>query len=253
MLIQNTTTIKKYDENNMLLNTEETVSTVNYLRSNEEGNFIKIYTENFEVLNTLPSCCLHLLFELCKHISYANISDKYGGQLIRINKSMREDIQETLGIKKRAFFSNLKILKDKKIVKDFGNGDYQVNPNIIGKGLFEYNPKLKYGGIKDIRESFNSNRKTTTQVEYDIPLIKESLEIELDKMKEEYGRVRDREVRKIIAEDITAYEIEINRLNDTEYTKNINYEAIEKLQNNIKESHAEIVEVIEEEEFGEQQ
>jgi len=250
MLIQNTTTVKKYDENDVLLNTEETVRTINYKRGNEEGNFIKIYTDNMEILNKLQPCCLHLLFELCKQMSYADIRDKYGGQLIRINKSIREDIQKELNIKKRAFFKNLKILKDNGVIKDCGSGDYQINPNLIGKGLFEYNPKLKFGGIKDIRETFDTEMVSATEVEYNIPLIKEALEAELEALKKEYAKVNDRTLSRMIASDIKAYEHEISRLDDKEYTKTIRYENIKNLEENMKELREEIIETLEEGEFG---
>lgn len=252
MLIQNSTTIKKYDENDVLLNTEETISTVNFKRSNEEGNFIKIYTDNMDMLSNLPPCCLHLLFELCKHMSYADVKDKHGGQLIRINKSIREDIQQAVGIKKRAFFKHLKILKDNGIIKDCGSGDYQINPRLIGKGLFEYNPKLKFGGIKDIRETFDTDKLASTEIEYNIPLIKELLGTELEALKEEYAKVKNKKTARLIAIDIKAYESEINKLNDTEYTKNIRYEEIENLKNNMKELHDDIVESGETSEFGDE-
>lgn len=235
MLIQNTEIVKHYDENDVLLDTTETSKIVNFKKSNEEGKYIKIYEEGLEKLVSLSANALLLLFELCKEMSYADIKDKAGGQIVRINKSIREDIQDRLGIKKRAFYSLLAILKDNNIIRSFGNGDYQINPNIIGKGLFEYNPRFKYGGIKDLRETFSQDKVSNTAIEYDIPLIKEQLEIELEKIRNEYDTSNDREYRKYLAKMINDFQYEIKKLNDTEYTKKIKYSDIQDLQERIQE------------------
>lgn len=243
MLVQNTEIVKHYDENNLLLDTTETSKIVNFKKSNEEGKYIKIYEEGLEKLLSLSANAFLLLFELCKEMSYADIKDKAGGQIVRINKSVREDIQDRLGIKKRAFYSLLAILKDNNIIRSFGNGDYQINPNIIGKGLFEYNPKLKYGGIKDLRDTFSQEKVSNTVVEYDIPLIKGQLESELERIRREYDTSDDREYRKYLANLINSFHFEIEKLNDTEYTKKIKYSEIKDLQDRMQD----VIDDIEEE------
>lgn len=243
MLVQNTEIVKHYDENNLLLDTTETSKIVNFKKSNEEGKYIKIYEEGLEKLLALSANAFLLLFELCKEMSYADVKDKAGGQIVRINKSVREDIQDRLGIKKRAFYSLLAILKDNNIIRSFGNGDYQINPNIIGKGLFEYNPKLKYGGIKDLRETFSQEKVSNTAIEYDIPLIKGQLELELEKIRSEYDTSDDREYRKYLANMINSFQFEIKKLNDTEYTKKIKFNDIKDLQDRMQD----VIDEIEEE------
>ncbi len=235
MLVKNTEITKHYDENNVLLETTETSKVVNFKKSNEEGTYVKVYDEGINKLLSLSSSVFPLLFELCKEMSYADIADKVGGQLVKINKSVREDIQQNLGIKKRAFFSQLDILKKNDIIRSCGNGDYQINPTIIGKGLFEYNPQLKYGGIKDLRDNFSKNTSTKTTIEYDIPMIKESLEQQLEQLHSEYRNTTDRELKPYLGNMINDFSRKIQKLNDTEYTKKIRYEDIKDLQERMQD------------------
>ena len=235
MIVQNTETVKHYDENNVLIETTETTKTVNFKKENEEGKYIKVYEEGLEKLLSLSANSFLLLFELCKEMSYADINDKAGGQIIRINKSVREDIQEKLGIKKRAFFSLLNNLKENHIIRNLGNGNYQINPNVIGKGLYEYNPKLKYGGIKDLRETFSKDAVSKTSIEYDIPMIKAQLELEIEKIREEYNTTSDREFRQCLAIDLNKIVNDLKKLDDTEYTKKMKYSYAKDLQERIQD------------------
>ena len=80
--------------------------------------------------------------------------ENYGGQIVTVRKDIRDAICQELGIQTRAYYYNLKKLKEEKFIKEVSSSTYQINPSVIGRGLFEYSPKYKYGGIKDFGVQF---------------------------------------------------------------------------------------------------
>ncbi|MDE7198601.1 MAG: hypothetical protein K2O15_06915 [Lachnospiraceae bacterium] len=121
----------------------------------DEGDFIKIYTKSLADLpDTLTVAAFRFLIELAVHMSYADINDPHGGMLVQINAQNREEIQSRLNIKKAMFYRHLKTLEAHSLIKEVKKSCYQINPNLLGKGYFEYRPMYRQGGIKALRDSW---------------------------------------------------------------------------------------------------
>lgn len=170
-ILESKEVIQQLDEFGEVVSTQETTKTTNYKKNTEE-EYIKIYTKMICVFQDLPAECAPLMIALASLMSYANAEDTehFGGQLVGITQLVREQIQQQLGISKATFFKHIKRLEDANIIRKVGgsrSATWQVNPNYFGKGLWEFNPKYGYGGIKDLRATFNFADKTVkTEIEY---------------------------------------------------------------------------------------
>jgi len=139
------------------------------IHKNEEGYYTKIYDDGLDSLpEQLTMAAFKFLIHLAKYASYADINDLEGGMLIKLDKATREELQEKLNIRRSVFYTNLKNLVDCDIIREIRQSCYQVNPNLLGKGYFEYNAKYNQGGIKDLREKWNGNLKQKTVAANDI-------------------------------------------------------------------------------------
>ena len=139
-IVTNITEKNFYDENGVLIKKEEEVQKTNFKKSNDEGEYIKVYFSDIKRLCSLPSNSVALLIELASRMSYANMTDdeNYGGQIVTVRKDIRDSICQELGIQTRAYYYNLKKLKEEKFIKEVSSSTYQINPSVIGRGLFEY-------------------------------------------------------------------------------------------------------------------
>lgn len=170
-IIEQTLIKQTYDAGGELVNQEETKSTTKF-KKNEEDEYIKIYTKMICVFQNLPAECAPLMLALASSMTYANINDteSHGGQLVGITQLVRENICKQLNISKTTFFRNIKKLEEANIIRKIGgqrSATYQINPEYFGKGLYEYSPQHGYGGIKDLRATFNfSDKKVHTEITY---------------------------------------------------------------------------------------
>ncbi|MBQ6994233.1 MAG: hypothetical protein IJN64_07085 [Lachnospiraceae bacterium] len=218
-IITNTVINNKYDESGLLISKEEEVTKVNYKKSNDEGEYIKIYFEEIDKICKLPSGCVVLLLELSKRMSYANMADNenFGGQIIHLRKDIRQKICDELGIKDRAFFSNLKKLKDEGFIKKVSDSTYQINPSAIGRGLYEYNTRLKYGGIKDLRMNYKMDAKAETTVEDDNLVTYQFIESEIKRFESLARKEKDRCLKEDYAQTANEFRRELAKISETDY------------------------------------
>lgn len=129
--------------------------------TNDEGDFIKIYTKALADLpDTLTVAAFRFLIELAAHMSYADINDPQGGMIIQINAQMREEIQDRLNIKKAMFYRHLRTLEEHNLIKEVKKTYFQINPNLLGKGYFEYRPMYRQGGIKALRDNWRDSNES---------------------------------------------------------------------------------------------
>lgn len=108
-IVTNITEKNFYDENGVLIKKEEEVQKTNFKKSNDEGEYIKVYFSDIKRLCSLPSNSVALLIELASRMSYANMTDdeNYGGQIVTVRKDIRDSICQELGIQTRAYYYNL--------------------------------------------------------------------------------------------------------------------------------------------------
>lgn len=217
-----TSTVEKnyYDENGVLIKKEEQVQKTNFKKNNDEGEYIKVYFSDIKRFCSLPASSVALLLELASRMSYANTTDdeNFGGQIVTIRKDVKEAICKELGIQTRAYYYNLKKLKEEKFIKEVAASTYQINPSVIGRGLFEYSPKFKYGGIKDLRDVYDKDVETETTVEDEVQTIG-FLEKEIERYEELYRNETDSWVKKSMSQEIRSLRQDLAKLSEMNYSK----------------------------------
>ena len=84
-------------------------------------------------------------------MSYADIGDQGGGQVIFVNKAMKDIIAKKLNLGIDSINKALSEFTKVGMFKRLTVGTYQVNPNIVGKG--------EWKDIKNIRATFDFGSK----------------------------------------------------------------------------------------------
>lgn len=251
IMTTSTETIIKDEDGNII--SSETNTDSQNIHKSDEGDFIKIYTESLDKLPAnLTVHAFRCLLQLAKYASYADINDLEGGMLIQLSPVIREDIQTILNIKKRTFQDDLKNLVDCNLLRQIRKNCYQLNPDVIGKGYFEYKANYKQGGIKDLREFWAGGCKKRIVTIEDNRYVLSQLVDEVKKLYKQlyqYKQKRDYQKMEEIQNQILKFLKGMKELSQTEYTKYVKYainadEDINKLkddeQNKQKEEEAKL-------------
>ena len=123
----------------------------------KEPNYVKVYLDTVLIFKDISKSLNPVLFEFLKYMSYANIHDSTGGQIIFVNKTMKEVIAKSSNVTIKRVDQAITQFVKSDIFKRVGTGTYQVNPNIFGKGDWK--------DIKKIRATFYFN---TGEIKADI-------------------------------------------------------------------------------------
>lgn len=163
------------DSEGRVVATESRSDTQN-IKRNEEGEYIKVYSDGIKRLLTLSDKALKLLILLTKESDYADVTDTRagGGMTFKLDREVKEELQDILGIKERYMRKLIKELEDGTCIKKLKYNRYQLNPFIFGKGYYEYRPAYKQGGIKNIRDSWNNPQESeekSRQIEDNLEVI----------------------------------------------------------------------------------
>lgn len=128
-------------------------------RISDEPEYIKVYLDCVLTLKGLQKGLNVVLLELLRGMTYAQ-SDMYGGQVVMVNKFVKEGISHKLGISIKRIEQAITQFVRADLLRRIATGVYQVNPNIIGKG--------DWTQIKKLRVEFDCvNRDVTrTDVQY---------------------------------------------------------------------------------------
>lgn len=235
-IIKNTHTIEKYDSDGILTGTEVTVDSSNIHKS-DEGDFIKIYTSALDKLpQNLTLAAFRCLLQLAKYASYADINNLEGGMLIQLTTTVREEVQEKLNIKKRTFYDNLKNLVDCNLLREYKKSCYQLNPNLLGKGYYEYKATYKQGGINDLRDYWSGGCKKRIVEIDDNRMVASQIKDEINKIKKEMykaKKVKDYKKLQDLQLDMIKFMNGLKEISENEYTKYVEYLNI---ANNSKET-----------------
>lgn len=225
-IVQNKHTIERLDADGILTGTEVTTDTVNIHKS-DEGDFIKLYTEALDKLPAdLTLAGFRLLLQLAKYASYADINDLEGGMLIQITATIREEIQQTLDIQKRAFYKYLKNLVDCNLLREVRQSCYQLNPSVVGKGYYEYKPSYKQGGINDLRIFWSGGCKQRIVVVDDNRMVASQIKNEINEIKKEMykaKKVKDYKKLQDLQLDMIKFMNALKEISENEYTKYVEY------------------------------
>ena len=94
-------------------------------------------------------------------MTYCNKDDLENSQVVATGGPVTIAIQRECGwTTADPVYKGLKVLTDCKAIKRIARGWYQINPSYAGKGSWNYNPKYKQGGIKDLIAIFNFRQGT---------------------------------------------------------------------------------------------
>lgn len=127
---------------------------ITQIKKGIEPNYIKLYIKTLLTFKELPKTLNPILIEFLNHMSYANIENEYGGQLIYVNADMKKSIAKRLNLKIDSVNKGLFALNKNGIFKRVGTGTYQVNPNFFGKG--------EWKDVSAIKATFDFNTGEVT-------------------------------------------------------------------------------------------
>ena len=120
------------------------------IKNSDEPQFIKLYVDFVLSSKELSRSLNPVLLAFVSYMTYADTNNSSGGQVIYINKAMKDDICEKLNIKIDRVNQSLMQFKKAGIFKALAKGKYQVNPNYFGRG--------EWRDIKQIKGTFNYSK-----------------------------------------------------------------------------------------------
>lgn len=127
----------------------------------DEPDFIKLYLDTVSVFMGIEKSGNQLLAYLLPTMSFASEQ-----QICRLTSWDRKQIQEQTGMTQATISRQLRALEDKQILRKLGEGAYQVNPHIAGRGSWK--------DIKTLRATFDYINRTielekVTEHDNDLP------------------------------------------------------------------------------------
>lgn len=132
-----------------------------WLIPREEPDYVKLYLNAVLEYRDVGSSNTPTLMALMKYMTFAD-NETEGGQMIILNKFVRNKIAKELNIKPDTLRKNIDKLCNGKILRKLETDTYQVNPYLIGKG--------DWSSIKNLRASFDwKNGFVVTQTEHEEP------------------------------------------------------------------------------------
>jgi len=120
-----------------------------HIKKSAEPNYVKLYITTLLAFKELPKSLNPILIEFLSYMSYADTSEKNGGQKIYVNIDMKRDIANKLNLSVESVNKGLFQLVRSGMFKRIGTGTYQVNPFMFGKG--------EWKDISAIRATFDYN------------------------------------------------------------------------------------------------
>lgn len=117
--------------------TGEAVNTNTVYRVADEPAFVKLYVENLLWLRGIRKGLCHIFIALMRYVTYASSDDLYGGNVIFLNKGIKDMICKELDIGIDSLNKAVYELTKAGIFCRRGQGTYQVNPTIVGKGSWK--------------------------------------------------------------------------------------------------------------------
>jgi hypothetical protein len=112
-----------------------------------EPPFIKIYLDCLCDFKGLSKSLNPILLEFLKYMTYANINDANGGQIIYLNAEMKRQIAIATDRTVKRVEQAITDFVKSGVFKRVATGTYQVNADLFGKGDWK--------DIKNIRATFD--------------------------------------------------------------------------------------------------
>lgn len=134
---------------------EVVTETTTSIKRNTEPDYIKIYTNMWCEFNEIPISLRPLMLELVMRMSYADVQDKDGGQIVSTGGYVRDTICEKLKWGESMYNQGLAGLVKSGAIRRIKRGFYQVNPHYAGRGEWAFNPRFNRGGVENIIAKFD--------------------------------------------------------------------------------------------------
>lgn len=129
----------------------EVISSKTVYKTQSEPDFIKLYIDCVFTVKGVRKGINPIFLAFLEHMSYADVNDENGGQIIYVNKAMKMSIAKKLGLGIDSINKGLSELTKHGLFKRIDVATYQVNPNIVGRG--------EWKDIKNIRATFDFGNK----------------------------------------------------------------------------------------------
>ena len=137
-----------------------------------KDEFVKLYIENMDFLQSLTSGETKILLYAMKNINYTNsfsFTSDFMGYFVENNILKKSSVYNGIKslTKKRVFIKATDEMK--KEFGLYGNDIYFINPDIVGKGSFSDLKELKRTIVKTFDfENLQMKQEVTTEVKYDV-------------------------------------------------------------------------------------
>lgn len=138
---------KVFEEHIVSQETGEIITSKTVYNTQTEPEYVKLYIDCLFAVKGVRKGINPIFLAFLPYMSYADINGQGGGQVIFINKAMKDIIAKKLGLGIDSINKALSELTKAGIFKRLTVGTYQVNPNIVGKG--------EWKDIKNIRATFD--------------------------------------------------------------------------------------------------
>ena len=113
----------------------------------DEPPFVKLYLDCLCKFKDMQISFNPILIEFLKNASYADIDSDNGGQVIYMNKMLKENIAKKCNVSLKRVEQAITEFVKKGIMRRIGVGTYQFNPNLFGFG--------RWSDIYNIRAVFD--------------------------------------------------------------------------------------------------
>lgn len=144
-------TEKKVYESHIINQEGEVVESKVVYKTQTEPEYVKLYIDCILTIKGLRKGLNPIFLAFLPYMSYADINGQGGGQIIFVNKAMKNVIAQQLNLGIDSINKALSEFTKAGIFKRLTVGTYQVNPNIVGKG--------EWKDIKNIRATFDFGKK----------------------------------------------------------------------------------------------
>lgn len=142
---------KVFEEHIVSQETGEMIQSKTVYKTQTEPEYVKLYIDCILTVKGLRKGLNPIFLAFLPYMSYADINGQGGGQVIFVNKAMKEIIAQKLNLGIDSINKALSEFTKAGLFKRLTVGTYQVNPNIVGKG--------EWKDIKNIRATFDFGNK----------------------------------------------------------------------------------------------
>lgn len=138
---------KKVFEERVITENGELISSKAVYMLQAEPEYIKLYIDCVLTFNGLRKGLNPIFLAFMPYMSYADMKNPSGGQVLFINKAMKNIIAKKLNLGMDSINKAISEFTKAGLFKRLAVGMYQVNPKIVGRG--------EWKDIRNIRATFD--------------------------------------------------------------------------------------------------